>query len=388
MKVACLYIHHLATTAELQRQPALKGKPVIISTGTDRTVLDASRSDLKPGMPLSAAISRYKDATVLEADMAYYEKVFEQVVSALETRGAEVEPATLGLAYLNVKGLAPLYGGDNRLMAALLNAIPSYLGPRLGLGPNKFTAYVAAVTSSAGSVVRAADCIGTYLTEFSVDFLPVPWRIRDRLHSFGLHTLGQVGAIGIGPMQAQFGPAGRSMWELSSGIDSRPILPRKQETVIEESLAFPVPVSTIEPVMVGVETLLGRAFHNPLMRGRYARITHLSGAVFNGLPWMRRMVFREPVGGAPKAVQLIGEALRNQPPSGSLEDLSLRMSDLTGEGGTQLSIWSEVRQRENLRTTLAQLEARTGDPSVYALRRMEPWSPLPEERMALVPYVP
>ena len=70
MQVVCLYIHHLASTVELQRQPALKGRPVIISTGTGRTVLDASRSDLKPGMPLSAALSRYKDATVLEPDNA------------------------------------------------------------------------------------------------------------------------------------------------------------------------------------------------------------------------------------------------------------------------------------------------------------------------------
>ena len=85
MQVACLYIHNLPVIAELQRQPALKGRPVIVSIGAGRTVLDASRSDLKPGMPLSAALIQCKDSTVLEADMSYYEKVFEQAISALET---------------------------------------------------------------------------------------------------------------------------------------------------------------------------------------------------------------------------------------------------------------------------------------------------------------
>lgn len=388
MQVACLYIHNLPITTELRRQPALKGRTVIVSISAGRTVLGASRSDLKPGMPLSAALSQCKDATVLEADIAYYEEVFEKTVSALETCGAEVEPVSLGLAYLSIKGLAPLYGGDSRLMAALLNAVPAYLGPRIGLGPNKFSAYVAAACSSAGAVSRANGDVATYLAMLSVDFMPVPWRTKERLHSFGMHTIGQVEAIGIGPMQAQFGPDGRFMWELANGIDRRPVLPRKQESVIKASLTFPAPVSTIEPVLVGVETLLGRAFHDPLMRGRFARTTHLSGSVLNGLPWMRHLVFREPVGGPQKAVRLIGEALRGQPPSGSLEDLSLQLSDITGESGRQLSIWSDLRKQDNLREALAQLEARTGDPSVYIMRRLEPWSPLPEERTALVPYVP
>ena len=70
---------------------------------------------------------------------------------------------------------------------------------------------------------------------------------------------------------------------------------------------------------------------------------------------------------------------------GPLEAMNLTLSGLTGEPGRQASLFPEVRQRERLREALAQLEALEGHKPIYRLREVEPWSRIPERRMAFAP---
>ena len=49
----------------------------------------------------------------------------------------------------------------------------------------------------------------------------------------------------------------------------------------------------------------------------------------------------------------------------------------------------DVRRQDNLREAVQQMEARLGKGThLFSIRELEPWSALPEERMALVPYAP
>ncbi len=61
MSVACVLISHLLVKIELLRQPALKGKTVLIveQSGTRKTVIDRSPSvnEIEVGMPLEKALS-------------------------------------------------------------------------------------------------------------------------------------------------------------------------------------------------------------------------------------------------------------------------------------------------------------------------------------------
>ena len=67
-----------------------------------------------------------------------------------------------------------------------------------------------------------------FLRGAAVDLLPVEWRVKERLLGFGLRTLEQVVAVGLGPMQAEFGPQGKLAWELATGVDQRPLVHRIQ----------------------------------------------------------------------------------------------------------------------------------------------------------------
>ena len=87
MKIACVLITHLPVKAELRRNGAIRHKPVLIVTQSSRgaEVLDFSSQvkDVTQGMPLQEALSRCKDAVLIEADETYYHRMFDQIVEAL-----------------------------------------------------------------------------------------------------------------------------------------------------------------------------------------------------------------------------------------------------------------------------------------------------------------
>ena len=69
--IACLLVTHMPVKAELKRRPELRQKPVVIteSYGSKALVLDSSPKarGVASGMPLAEAMSRCKDAVLLQA---------------------------------------------------------------------------------------------------------------------------------------------------------------------------------------------------------------------------------------------------------------------------------------------------------------------------------
>lgn len=411
MQVACVLITHLPMKAELQRYPELRGRPAIIiitSSGSRQRVLDSTPEarGVVAGMDLQEAVAHSKDAALLEADGPYYERAFAGILHSLEQRSPLVEPAGLGCvlqprrvgdctlpvkdcAYVALDGLEAMYGGEARLIASMLQAVPQAFNPRMGVAAGKFPAYVAAVTSPGGRATRVPQDTAGFLEGLSVDLLPLSWESKVRLRQFGLHTLGQVAQLGVGPAQAQLGTEGRLAWELAQGIDRRPLVPRQAEQLVSEALTFPSPTITHAAILTGLESLLSRAFARPEVRGRYVRSVLVEGQVLRRPPWVRQFPFKDAVCSKDRALFVIKNALESVALAGPLEDLMLTLVGLTGETGAQASLFSEVRQHEQLREAVRQLETRLGGkPPIYQVRDLEPWSRIPERRQALIRFDP
>jgi nucleotidyltransferase/DNA polymerase involved in DNA repair len=393
MHLGCLLVDHLPVQVELARHPGLRGRPVVLAAaqGARRVVLDASphARGVAAGMPLEEAMARCREAVPVEPDPAAYAVAWEGVLGALERLAADVEDAGLGTAFVRLDNLASLHGGLRPLVDAVLAAVPAPLAGHLGTGPAKFMATVAAgMAPWRGHHAAPADP-ALFLAPLPVDALPLAWRVRERLRGFGLATLGAVAGVGVGPLQAQLGREGRLAWELASGIDPRPFVPRRTEEAASAALEFAAPTLTLEAIGTGVEALLGRLFAQPRMRGRTARSCLLEGRVLDGPVWRRELTFREPVASAERGLVLVRASLEGGPPPGPLEELRLTLRALAGEAGRQASLFAEVRRHDDLREALRQLRARLRvEPPVYHIREVEPWSRVPERRTALVPFAP
>ena len=393
MKIACVLITHLPAKAELRRRAGLRDKPVIITTRSSHglLVLDVSPqvAGVVAGMPLQEAMSRCKGATLLEADEPHYRLVFDRIIDSLSQRSPVIEKGGLGCAYVDVTGLEAMYRGEANVIVALLNAVPAEFNARLGLARTKFPARVAAVMSDGGQATRVPSDVPGFLAKLPVDLLPLSWDSVVKLRRFGLHTIGQVASLPVGPLQAQFGSEGRVAWELANGIDRSRLAVHKQEQVVSESLTFPSPATTLHAILPAIETLLGRAFSHPAVKGKYVRLASIEAQVMRRPPWTRSFAFKEALNSKSRALLALRAMLETAKMPGPLEEMKLTLSGITGESGIQSGLFPDVRRRAQLGETMRQLEARLRTrPPIYKVMEVEPWSRLPERRQALVQFEP
>lgn len=209
-------------------------------------------------MPLSQAFSRAVEAVVIEADMPRYRAAFERLLDILQGIGPDVEAGDLGVAYVRLDGLARLYGGLDGTLEATARVFPPSVTPPLGVGQGKRLAYLASQIAEPGTPVVLPRVAADVLAPHPVGLLPVSWAMKQRLLRFRLATLGQVAALPLSAVQAQFGPDGRLEWELANGIDRSTFAPRQPEVVVRESLAFPDPVTGAGPLLLALEAAVHR----------------------------------------------------------------------------------------------------------------------------------
>ena len=350
MKVACLLITHLRAKAEMQRRPHLADQPALI---VDRTkprpvVVDhfPAATAVAAGMPLEQALSHQAGAMVLEADESHYRRVFRQILRSLQGTADQVEDAGLGTAYVGMDGLEAMYGGEERLVCTLLNAVPPHLQPRAGIGEGKFPALVAARSSESLRATKVPEDAAAFLAPRSIGHLPVSNEIISAMRRFGLHAICHINSMSEAQMVDQFGSVGGWIWNLAKGRDESPLIPLEyEETVIEET-SLPFSSTSLEMLLVATDTLLRRAYARPVMRGRYARRAALECPVFGAGPWEKTVNFQEGVGRWERASFIVRSKLEAEPPEVPVDGLALTLSGFTGESGSQLGMLPDVRETQ------------------------------------------
>ena len=396
MRMLCVLLSHFPWRCEVRRHPAIKDRPAIVlqlkdAAGSQKLVLDFSPGleGLQPDMSLQEALARHGEVELLLADVPYYWSVFNEILDMLESAsgGPLVEGTGLGYAYIGVDGLQLIYPDDNAIIDGIRGAIPEDFAPRMGIAENKFLAYLAARGSPPGGYQILSGAADSFLRDLSCDVLPVSVKSKGKLHDFGLATLGQVAALPPGPFQSQFGPEGRRIWELARGHDDTPLYPRFMEEVIEESATLPSVTVSLEAILAALESLLARLFAGNTLKGRGIRSLTMWTRSWNSEHWERNINFKEPAMDTRSTASRIKRVLENFPQPGPVEQVGIRLgrNGLGYPRGRQKSLFSEVRAKDHLMDDIQQLELKLGNPQVYRVKEVEPWSRMPERRYVLTP---
>ena len=392
MRIACVLVTHLRAEVELRSQPHLKDRPAVI---VDRSkgrplVIDSfpAAPGVMAGTTLEQARSRHTNTTVLEADEPCYRRVFHRMLTSLQGISDRVEGSDLGTAYVRLDGVEDLYGGEARLVCALLNSVPEYLSPRVGVGDAKFPAFVAARASSPLGATRVPSDAAAFLAPHSIDLLPLSSGVKADMRRFGLHTIGDVASMKEEALIDQFGLAGRRAWDLSHGIDDSPLTPMRYAESIVEHTSLPFSSTSVELLLTAVDTLLKRAYARPRVLGRYAGKAALSCILFRAPPWDKAVHFKQAVGSWERASFIIRSKLESDHPPALMEEMALTLSELTGESGTQMGLFQDIQRDRHRRLAEAesQLQARmNGKHALYRVVDVAPWHPAPEMRSLQVP---
>jgi protein ImuB len=417
-QVGCLMVARLPLACEVADRPELWHRAVAVAHPDAAVVWSVSPAALaegvREGQRLSEAIGRCPTLVVLAARPARYEAVDAALLDALEQVVPGIEPAGPGVAYVDLPGAIRRLGGAERLHAALLACAPQALRPRLGVGPTKFVALLAAfraraepevqgaslapeapspgskrsVSSAEGVCVVDEGGVDAFLAPVPVDALPVTDEVVRRLRLVGITTVGELAGLPRRALIAQFGPEGDRLARLLDGV-AEPVRPRPRQERLRERLALPEPLVSREAVQAAADHVLERVLRHPHRGERLARQIVVRAETEQGQRWQSTVTLRAPRGDRDGIRVALAPVIERAPLPGPVSELSIELRELRPAQGWQRELLDttpadRAARRERVEEGLRQLRARYGRCLVGRMAPMESWNRIPERRWALV----
>jgi len=235
-------------SVEERERPELVGKPVIVGgTPEGRGVVAAAnyaarKFGVHSAMPAVTAKRLCPQGVFLRPRMEYYAEISDQIRAIFEKFTPLVEPLSLDEAFLDVRGSERLFGPAESIGRAIKQEIRERLRlvASVGVAPNKFLAKIASdLKKPDGFVVVQPERVQEFLDPLAVGRLwgvgKVTGGVLDKL---GIHRIGQLRQMPVELLRQHFGSGGDHLWELSQGIDERPVVPEQEAKSISHETTF------------------------------------------------------------------------------------------------------------------------------------------------------
>ena len=244
--ITCILLPRFELIVAAGGRTELLGVPVAIAPEPGSQQIGAvsaaaEGSGVSPGMRLGEALARCRQLTLIPPDPAGVEERWEQMLIALESIGAAVEPVRPGLVCFDARGLLRLYAGSRGGLAgspALREDIESVLAAarraldtpaRFGVAPTRFAALAAATRARARQpLILSGDSRRTreFLAPMPVELLRDAvgeldlTMLPEALQRLGIRTLGELAALPRAAVADRFGRPGLHAQKLALGGDT------------------------------------------------------------------------------------------------------------------------------------------------------------------------
>ena len=389
--IACLSIPGFELKAALRARPAVSLRPAALAPEAGGEPLigpvtaAAEAAGVLPRMRLGEALATCPQLVLVEPDPGAAELAWEEIVRALEDAGFSVEPAALGTAYFETRGVERLYGGLEPALKRALSAVGPAWDARIGAAGRRFTALAAASVARPGQLLVVRDDeVKQFLAPLPLTLLPLERQRYDELEALGVRKLGQLAGLPGGAVAERLGPDGRRAWSLARGGTAARVRGRRPPAEIAESLEFPEAVGNELTLRRALGALVDTALARPERRDRFVRKLALGARLVGGGSWRRTMTLREPSSDGDRIRLALAPRLAELP--APVVELRLELVELTGPAGRQLELLAAgAEDRGRLSEGLRQVRASTGSGSVCTVVEVAPWSRIPETRALFVP---
>ncbi|MBK7861712.1 MAG: DNA polymerase IV [Archangiaceae bacterium] len=260
-------------SVEQRDDPRLRGKPVIVGGHPTRGVVLAASYEVRPfgvrsAMPMSRAVRLAPQAIVVSPRFTAYADASDQVFGIFEKVTPLIEPLSLDEAFLDVTGSLNLFGPPATIARQLRASIAREveLPCSAGIAEAKFEAKIASdLAKPDGQREVPAGTSREFLAPLPISRLwGVGPRTEEHLKAVGLKTIGDVAARALPDLERVLGDSGRHLWELSQGIDDRPVVPDREAKSIGAQ-------DTFEEDVMGRDGLVHQLHSQALRVGRRLR---------------------------------------------------------------------------------------------------------------------
>lgn len=245
-------------SVEQRDDPSLRGRPVVVAWRGQRSVVcaasyEARQFGIRSAMPAMRAERLCPEAVFVAPDFPRYKAVSRQVRAIMERFTPLIEPLSLDEAYLDVSE----HRGGLSSATAVAEAIRCSVREELsltasaGVAPNKFLAKIASDWNKPdGLFVLRPHQVEAFLLPLPVGRLPGVGKVmQSKLAELGIRQVGDLRTCGETTLIQRFGRWGRRLYELSVGVDRRPVEPRRPTLSIssEDTFADDLPLAALEP---------------------------------------------------------------------------------------------------------------------------------------------
>jgi DNA polymerase IV len=250
-------------SVELLRRPELRGRPVVVATGTDpqaRGVVMAASYEARgfgvhSALPLATAHRRCPQMVLVPSDMAHYRSASAPVMQVLRRYSDAVEVAGLDEAYLDLSD-SPAPKARARRLKADVRA-ETGLVCSVGIGPNKLVAKIASdLEKPDGFCVLNAEQMLEAVGDRPASLLPgVGPKTYERLHRAGIRTVVELAAADSDALRATLGPGATGLRDRARGIDERPVETSRRRKSESRETTFATDVSDLATLHETLERL-------------------------------------------------------------------------------------------------------------------------------------
>lgn len=268
-------------SVEAGDDPSLHGKPILVGGSPEQRGVVASASyaarafGIRSAMPMRTALRLCPQASVIRPRMSRYREVSEQLQAIYLSHTPLVEPVALDECYLDVTDHLVKVATATGVAVAIKQEIRERTGltASAGVAPNKFLAKIASgLNKPDGLLVVKPGQIPSFLLTLPVNKLWGVGPVNERkLHSMGFPTVGSLERASQGQLIEVFGKFGQTLYNLSRGIDERPVVPDREPQQISAEITFDTDVDEVTALLeeiVRQATLIERRMAHYDKRGR------------------------------------------------------------------------------------------------------------------------
>ena len=339
------------------------------------------------GESLDLAIEHYPYATLCKADFPYYQEEFRKILVRIHTKTDRFQKASLGSVYVDLQDLKKMFKSDATLATSLLNSVPDTMAPQIGISTGKFPAFLIAHTADSGRARFVLDDVRKTIAPFSINLLPVPENIKYQLRGFGLNTLGDIAAIPVEGLQAQFGRIGAEIAQLSRGIDTSQVTPEKMPVPVDAGISFSIPVANIEVIAWAINKLLSTILVHADVRGKNIEKMTLSGVCTGGYQWHQKVVFKAPINRQQDFLDYLLVKFKMLKLPNPVEELLLIVDVLGVDYAIQKTLFAvQDDSTANLHRSIQKLKIIQGENPIHLIKGVDLCSRIPERRWVMVTY--
>lgn len=233
-------------SVEVQKNSALKGRPLVIGGTSGRGVVascsyEARTFGIRSAMPMRTALQLCPDVVVLKGDYEQYSKMSSLVRQVIADEAPLFEQASIDEFYLDLTGMDRYIGcwkwsGELRQKIIRETGLPI----SMGLSKNKTVSKVGTGEAKPnGSKLIELGMEKQFLDPLSIGKLPMVGKETERrLHFMGVHLIKTLSEIPPKLLEREFGKPGIAMWKKANGEDDTPVVPYREQDSISSERTF------------------------------------------------------------------------------------------------------------------------------------------------------